>query len=82
MYPYKKFYILIFVLALGVNFAGINTHFFTDDPGLYASIAKNLVYKNDFFQLFTYNRDWLDKPHFTFWCIFLSFKIFGVSVWD
>jgi len=81
MYPYKKFYILIFVLALGVNFAGINTHFFTDDPGLYASIAKNLVYKNDFFQLFTYNRDWLDKPHFPFWCIFLSFKIFGVSVW-
>ncbi len=77
----KIFYLLLFVLALGVNFAGINAGFFTDDPGLYASIAKNLLYKKDFFQLFTYNRDWLDKPHFPFWAIFVSFKLFGVSVW-
>ncbi|HZY37853.1 MAG TPA: glycosyltransferase family 39 protein [Mucilaginibacter sp.] len=79
--PNKIFYLSIFVLALGVNFAGINTKFFTDDPALYASIAKNLVYKNSLFELFTYNRDWLDKPHFPFWCIFFSFKIFGISVW-
>src|SRR5260221_1641425 len=77
----KILYLLLFVLALGVNFSGINVNFFTDDPGLYASIAKNLVYKKDFFQLFTYNTDWLDKPHFTFWAILLSFKLFGVSVW-
>jgi len=72
---------LLFVLALAVNLAGINVKFFTDDPGLYASIAKNLVYKKDFFELFTYNLDWLDKPHFPFWLILLSFKIFGISVW-
>jgi len=77
----KIFYLLLFVLALAVNFAGINVKFFTDDPGLYASIAKNLLYKKEFFQLFTYNRDWLDKPHFPFWAIFISFKIFGISVW-
>lgn len=77
----KILYLLLFVLALGVNFSGINVNFFTDDPGLYASIAKNLVYKKDFFQLFTYNTDWLDKPHFTFWAIWLSFKMFGISVW-
>jgi 4-amino-4-deoxy-L-arabinose transferase-like glycosyltransferase len=77
----KIFYLLLFVLALAVNFAGINTRFFTDDPGLYASIAKNMVYKKDFLQLFTYNRDWLDKPHFPFWAILLSFKVFGISVW-
>jgi len=79
--PNKIFYISVLILAIGVNFAGINAQFFTDDPGLYASIAKNLVYKHEFFQLFTYNRDWLDKPHFPFWCVFFSFKIFGVSVW-
>jgi len=78
---HKIFYLALFVLALAVNFAGINNKFFTDDPGLYASIAKNLVYKKDFFQLFTYNRDWLDKPHFPFWAILLSFKVFGISVW-
>jgi 4-amino-4-deoxy-L-arabinose transferase-like glycosyltransferase len=77
----KIFYLLIFILALAVNFSGINVKFFTDDPGLYASIAKNLVYKKEFFELFTYNRDWLDKPHFPFWCVLVSFKLFGISVW-
>jgi len=80
-YPNKVFYISIFLLALGVNFAGIATRFITDDPGLYASIAKNLIYKNNFFELFTYNRDWLDKPHFPFWCAWVSFNIFGISAW-
>jgi len=78
---YKSFYLWLFVLALAINFAGISIKFFTDDPGLYASIAKNMIYKKDFLQLFTYNRDWLDKPHFPFWAIALSFKVFGISVW-
>jgi 4-amino-4-deoxy-L-arabinose transferase-like glycosyltransferase len=77
----KPIYLLLFVLAFAVNVTGINVKFFTDDPGLYASIAKNLIYKKDFLQLFTYNRDWLDKPHFPFWMAMLSFKLFGVSVW-
>jgi 4-amino-4-deoxy-L-arabinose transferase-like glycosyltransferase len=77
----KIFYLILVVLALAVNFAGINLKFFTDDPGLYASIAKNLIYKNHFWELFTYNYDWLDKPHFPFWMIFCSFKLFGISEW-
>src|ERR1700761_2627038 len=77
----KPWYILLFVIALIVNFSGINVKFFTDDPGLYASISKNLLYRHQFFELFTYNQDWLDKPHFPFWMGLLSFKIFGVSVW-
>ncbi|MDB5132279.1 MAG: hypothetical protein JWR02_2028 [Mucilaginibacter sp.] len=77
----KIFYLVLFVLALIVNFSGLNVRFFTDDPGLYASVAKNLIYKKDFFQLFTYNLDWLDKPHFPFWVVLLSFKLFGISAW-
>ncbi|MES2426128.1 MAG: glycosyltransferase family 39 protein [Bacteroidota bacterium] len=77
----KPVYLLLFVLAFAVNVAGINVKFFTDDPGLYASIAKNLVYKHDILQLFTYNQDWLDKPHFPFWMAALSFKLFGISAW-
>src|SRR4051812_37164778 len=77
----KSFYLLLFILALIVNFIGITTDFFTDDPGLYAALAKNLIYKKDFLQLFTYNQDWLDKPHFPFWIIMLSFKLFGISTW-
>jgi 4-amino-4-deoxy-L-arabinose transferase-like glycosyltransferase len=78
---YKPFYLLIFVLALMVSFAGITTDFFTDDQGLYAAISKNMLYKQDLLQLFTYNTDWLDKPHFPFWAVLLSFKVFGVSTW-
>ncbi len=59
----KPIYLLLFVLAFAVNLAGINVNFFTDDPGLYASIAKTLIYKHDIIQLFNYNQDWLDKPH-------------------
>ena len=78
---YKPYFILLFVLALVVNFAGIDQRFFTDDPGLYASISKNLLYHKSFFDLFTYDQNWLDKPHFPFWMVLISFKIFGVSVW-
>jgi 4-amino-4-deoxy-L-arabinose transferase-like glycosyltransferase len=77
----KPYYILLFVLALVVNFAGINVKFFTDDPGLYASISKNLLYRKEIWELFTYNQDWLDKPHFPFWMVLLSFKLFGITVW-
>src|SRR3984885_11708552 len=77
----KPVYILLFVLAFAVNIAGIDVKFFTDDPGLYASIAKNMLYRHEFFELFTYNYDWLDKPHFPFWMAMLSFKLFGISVW-
>lgn len=77
----RQLYLLLFILALAVNFSGIGLGFFTDDPGLYASISKNLVYRKEFWQLFTYNQDWLDKPHFPFWMVMLSFKLFGISVW-
>ena len=77
----RQFYILLFVLAFVVNLSGICADFFTDDPGLYASLAKNLIYKHELLQLFTYNQDWLDKPHFPFWMVWCSFKLFGISVW-
>ncbi|MCR8561022.1 glycosyltransferase family 39 protein [Mucilaginibacter sp. BJC16-A38] len=77
--PNKIIFLAFFILALAVNFAGINVKFFTDDPGLYAAISKNLIYKKSFLELFTYNRDWLDKPHFPFWLVLFSFKAFGIS---
>lgn len=78
---YPKGFLLLLALAVFVNLCTVNTAFFTDDPGLYASIAKQLIYKQDFFQLFSYSRDWLDKPHLPFWFILLSFKLFGIHTW-
>ena len=77
----KTAYQLLLVLAILVNLFTINTSFFTDDPGLYGSIAKQLIYKHQFWQLFTYGNDWLDKPHLPFWLVLISFKIFGIHTW-
>lgn len=78
---YRSVFLALIAVAVFVNLLGINTGFFTDDPGLYGSIAKSMLYRHDWLQLFTYNTDWLDKPHFPFWAAALSFKIFGISSW-
>lgn len=77
----RSIYLLLLVLAVFVNFSTISTPFFTDDPGLYGSIVKQLIYKHDFFQLFSYGKDWLDKPHLPFWFILISFKLLGIHTW-
>ena len=76
-----RIYLFLLLLAILVNFSGFPLDFFSDDPGLYGSISKNLLYRHQFWQLFTYNQDWLDKPHFPFWAVALSFRLFGISVW-
>lgn len=72
---------LVLILAAAVHFSGINVPFFTDDPGLYGSLAKNMVQQGNYWELFSYGKNWLDKPHFPFWMAALSFKLFGVSTW-
>jgi 4-amino-4-deoxy-L-arabinose transferase-like glycosyltransferase len=83
VYSKKEFsWLLVLLLAVAVNFSGINVPFFTDDPGLYAALAKNMVLKGNYWELFSYGKDWLDKPHFPFWMAALSFKIFGFTTWS
>jgi len=74
--------LLVLILALGVNFLGINVPFFTDDPGLYSALAKNMVLRGNYWELFSYGKDWLDKPHFPFWMAALSFKLVGIYTWS
>lgn len=78
----QQIYLLLFIVAFAVNFCTLNTQFFTDDPGLYASISKQLIYKHDFFSLYSYGVDWLDKPHLPFWLVMISFRIFGIYTWS
>ncbi|WP_162618501.1 ArnT family glycosyltransferase [Pedobacter yulinensis] len=49
------------------------------DAALYASIAKNIVLRGDWINLFGNGGEWLDKPHLPFWLAAASFKIFGLS---
>ncbi len=78
----KPIYFALLLAAIFINAAGLNTPFFTDDPGLYASISKQMMYHHNWLSLYSYNHDWLDKPHFPFWAVLMSFKLFGIHVWS
>jgi 4-amino-4-deoxy-L-arabinose transferase-like glycosyltransferase len=49
------------------------------DAVIYAVLAKNMLLRNDWVNLFYQGQDWLDKPHFPFWMMASAFKLFGVS---
>ncbi|MEO6520699.1 MAG: glycosyltransferase family 39 protein [Mucilaginibacter sp.] len=75
----KRPWLIVLVLAIAINIAGITTDFFTNDPGLYGLIARNMVQSHNYTDLIYRGKDWLDKPHFPFWMVALSFKVFGVG---
>jgi len=78
--PYKWLYLFI-GLAVALNFSGLFIPITGPDGALYATIAKTMVVRNDYVQLFALGADWLDKPHFPFWVSALSFKMFGINTW-
>lgn len=75
----RKPLMVLIVLAIIMNAAGIGIRFFTDDPALYATIARTMAKTGNFADLMYRGQDWLDKPHFPFWMADISFKIFGVN---
>jgi 4-amino-4-deoxy-L-arabinose transferase-like glycosyltransferase len=76
----KWLYIFI-VVAVLVNFSGLFTMIIGPDGTLYATIAKTMVLRHDYVNLYAEGRDWLDKPHFPFWVTALSFNLFGFTNW-
>ncbi len=71
---------LIFIAVL-VNFTGLLSPVWGVDANLYASISKTMVTENNYAELFSKGKDWLDKPHFPFWVVAVFFKIFGIKAW-
>lgn len=80
---HQRIKLLQFFVAMAVllNFSGLFVTIIGPDGALYASIAKTMVLKNNFAELFVDGRDWLDKPHFPFWMAAISFKLFGFQTW-
>ncbi|MFN8770307.1 MAG: ArnT family glycosyltransferase [Neisseriaceae bacterium] len=67
-------------LAIFINMLGFFVPVLSsNDSNFYAVIAKNIVLSNDWVNLTFNGQDWLDKPHFPFWLITISYKIFGVN---
>jgi 4-amino-4-deoxy-L-arabinose transferase-like glycosyltransferase len=69
-------------LAVLVNFSGLFIPLMDPDAGVYASLSKNIVVRNNWAELYFQNNDWLDKPHFPFWITAVFFKIFGIHTWS
>src|SRR5690349_1013262 len=71
-------YRVLLLTVIVVNATGLLGGVIEPDSAVYAYIAKQMAQNNDFVNLFN-NTDWLDKPHFPFWIIAISFKIFGTT---
>ena len=69
-------------LAVLVNFSGLFVPLMDPDAGVYASVSKHMVQRNNYLELFFQGTDWLDKPHFPFWITAAFFKIFGIYTWS
>lgn len=72
---YKVLITLVALISVLALFGGI----MEPDSALYASIAKNMVLRNDWVNIYVRGADWLDKPHLTFWLAAAAFKVFGIN---
>ncbi|MCD8741726.1 glycosyltransferase family 39 protein [Mucilaginibacter roseus] len=77
----NKWLYLFLGLAVAINFSGLFVPLMNPDATLYATIAKTMVLRNDYVNIYVRGTDWLDKPHFPFWIAALFFKIFGINTW-
>ncbi len=77
---HKWLYFLI-GLAVLVNFSGLLIPLMDPDAGVYATVSKNMILRNNYRELYFQGNDWLDKPHFPFWITAFFFKIFGIHTW-
>jgi 4-amino-4-deoxy-L-arabinose transferase-like glycosyltransferase len=73
-------YVVLGLAALA-NASGLFVTILEPDSALYATIAKTMVQRQDFVDLFALGNDWLDKPHLPFWLSAISFSVFGFSTW-
>ncbi|GGE61064.1 4-amino-4-deoxy-L-arabinose transferase-like glycosyltransferase [Pedobacter psychrotolerans] len=72
---YKLLIVLLALASIPALFGSV----MEPDGALYASMSKNIILFQDWFNLYGRGGDWLDKPHLTFWITAASFKIFGIS---
>jgi 4-amino-4-deoxy-L-arabinose transferase-like glycosyltransferase len=79
---HTKWLYLFIGIAVIINFTGIFVPVMGPDGALYASVAKTMAQQNNFAELFSQGKDWLDKPHFPFWITAVFFQLFGVAAWS
>ncbi len=71
--------VFILVLALLTYLAGLMVPIMEPDAAAYAEIAREMYARGDFLTITYRNSDYLDKPHFPFWCSALAYILLGVN---
>ncbi|HET6993917.1 MAG TPA: glycosyltransferase family 39 protein, partial [Chitinophagaceae bacterium] len=79
--PEHKWLYFFIGLAVLANFSGLFVPLMDPDAGVYASVSKNMLVRDNYWELYFQGNDWLDKPHFPFWLTAYFFKLFGVHTW-
>jgi len=79
--PENKWLYFFIGLAVLVNFSGLSVPIMDPDAGVYASVSRNMLLRNNWLELYFQGNDWLDKPHFPFWITAFFFKLFGIHTW-
>ncbi len=70
----------ILCLMAGILYStGLPIYLMEPDAAVYAILAKNMVQTGNYWDLYLYDKDWLDKPHFPFWITAGSFVLFGIN---
>ena len=75
----NKYFLLFLMLGIAANIPALFSDIMDQDSAFYATIAKNIVLRNDWVNLIGNGADWLDKPHLPFWITALSCKVFGIT---
>lgn len=76
---HKYTYYFLFTLLAGVYIAGLFVPLMDNDSAHHANIALHMHLTGDYVSLVDNGKDYLDKPHFHFWLVALSYKVFGVT---
>ncbi|MET6999376.1 ArnT family glycosyltransferase [Chitinophaga defluvii] len=77
----KQLCILLLIMVVLLQFSALPVTILEPDGALYAGIAKSMVQRHDYWNLIADGHDWLDKPHFPFWMMCISFNLFGFTTW-
>lgn len=75
----NRWYLFLIALTVILSSFALCGELMEPDGALYAAIAKTIVLRNDWINLYVHGADWLDKPHLTFWLAAASYKVFGIS---
>ena len=74
--------LLLVALCIPYIMGIVNIDVMDVDASQYASISREMLENGDYLQVKHRQGDYLDKPPLLFWTSALSFKIFGIGLWQ